>query len=208
MDGVLLDSEAAWTRAETRLFERYGRPYGAEEKRLLIGGSLEETAAELEGLLERPGRAAGLLEELLELAVEEFSGPVHPMPGAVEVVAELRRQGRPIAVASNSQRRLVDLALDGSGMGAAFRAVVAGDEVARPKPAPDLYLEACRRIGVDPRSAVAVEDSPRGAAAARAAGLLVIGIPYLPNLVLDADLLAGSLEDSQVRAVLGLAPSA
>jgi HAD superfamily hydrolase (TIGR01509 family) len=207
MDGVLLDSETAWTRAETRLFERYGRSYGAEEKRLLIGGSLEETAGELEHLLDRPGAADALLDELLELAVEEFSGPVHPMPGAVEVVAELRREGRPMAVASNSQRRLVDLALDGSGLGAAFRTVVAVDEVARPKPAPDLYLEACRRLGVDPRSAVAVEDSPRGAAAARAAGLFVIGIPYLPELELDADLLTGSLEDDRARAALGLPPS-
>src|ERR671919_48643 len=126
LDGVLLDSETAWTRAETRLFERYGRTYGADEKRLLIGGSLGETAEELERLLERPGASEGLLEELLALAAEEFAGPVEPMPGALELVGELRRTGRPMAVASNSQRRLVDLALDGSGLGEAFDAVVAG----------------------------------------------------------------------------------
>src|ERR687891_406630 len=163
LDGVLLDSESAWTRAETRLFERYGRTYGADEKRLLIGGSLGETAEELERLLERPGASEGLLEELL--------------------------------------------ALDGSGLGEAFDAVVAGNEVAHPKPAPDLYLEACRRLGTAPDGALAIEDSPRGATAARTAGLFVIGIPYLPGLELDADLLAGSLEDAGVRAVLGLPPS-
>ena len=207
LDGVLLDSETAWTRAETRLFERYGRTYGADEKRLLIGGSLGETAEELERLLERPGASEGLLEELLALAAEEFAGPVEPMPGALELVGELRRTGRPMAVASNSQRRLVDLALDGSGLGEAFDAVVAGDEVAHPKPAPDLYLEACRHLGTAPDGALAIEDSPRGATAARTAGLFVIGIPYLPGLELDADLLAGSLEDAGVRAVLGLPPS-
>jgi HAD superfamily hydrolase (TIGR01509 family) len=203
-DGVLLDSEAAWTRAETRLFARYGKRYGIEEKRLLIGGSLEETAGAVERLLDRPGNSGGLLHELLELAAEEFAGPVEPMPGALRLVAELHDLGRPMAVASNSERRLVDLALKGSGLADAFDAVVAGDEVPNPKPAPDLYLEACRRLGTSPQEAVAVEDSPRGAAAARAAGLYVIGIPYLPDLPVEADLVGTSLEDPAVRAGLGL----
>ncbi len=204
-DGVLLDSETAWTRAETRLFARYGRTYGPEEKRLLIGGSLEETAGALEGILGRPGGSEDLRHELLELATEEFGGPVQPMPGALQLVAELGDLGRPIAVASNSERRLLDLALTGAGLTATFGAVIAGDEVPNPKPAPDLYLEACRRLGASPGEAVAVEDSPRGAAAARAAGMFVIGIPYLPKLELDADLMATSLEDPAVRSVLGLA---
>jgi HAD superfamily hydrolase (TIGR01509 family) len=203
-DGVLLDSETAWTRAETRLFARYGKSYGVEEKRLLIGGSLEETAGALEGLLERPGGSEDLKHELLELAAEEFAGPVEPMPGALELVAELRQLGRPMAVASNSERRLLDLALTGAGLSDTFAAVIAGDEVPSPKPAPDLYLEACRRLGASPGDAVAVEDSPRGAAAARAAGLFVIGIPYLPELEVEADLLATSLEDPTVRSALGL----
>jgi HAD superfamily hydrolase (TIGR01509 family) len=203
-DGVLLDSETAWTRAETRLFARYGKTYGVEEKRLLIGGSLEETAGALEGLLERPGGSEDLKHELLELAAEEFAGPVEPMPGALELVAELRQLGRPMAVASNSERRLLDLALTGAGLSDTFAAVIAGDEVPSPKPAPDLYLEACRRLGASPGDAVAVEDSPRGAAAARAAGMFVIGIPYLPELEVEADLLATSLEDPTVRSALGL----
>jgi HAD superfamily hydrolase (TIGR01509 family) len=203
-DGVLLDSETAWTRAETRLFARYGKTYGVEEKRLLIGGSLEETAGALEGLLERPGGSEDLKHELLELAAEEFAGPVEPMPGALELVAELRQLGRPMAVASNSERRLVDLALNGSGLAGTFEVVVAGNEVPNPKPAPDIYLEACRRLGTSSEEAVAVEDSPRGAAAARAARMFVIGIPYLPELELEADLLATSLEDPAVRSALGL----
>jgi HAD superfamily hydrolase (TIGR01509 family) len=203
-DGVLLDSEAAWTRAETRLFARYGKTYGIEEKRLLIGGSLEETAGALERLLDRPGNSDHLLHELQDLAAEEFAGPVEPMPGALRLVGELHDLGRPMAVASNSERRLVDLALKGSGLAHAFDAVVAGDEVPNPKPAPDLYLEACRRLGTSPQEAVAVEDSPRGAAAARAAGLYVIGIPYLPDLPVEADLVGTSLEDPAVRAGLGL----
>jgi HAD superfamily hydrolase (TIGR01509 family) len=203
-DGVLLDSEKAWTRAETRLFARYGRTYGIEEKRLLIGGSLEETAGALEDLLDRPGGSDDLQHELLELAAEEFAGPVDPMPGALQLVGELRDLGRPMAVASNSERRLVDLALNGSGLASTFEVVVAGDEVPNPKPAPDIYLEACRRLGTSSEEAVAVEDSPRGAAAARAARMFVIGIPYIPELELEADLVAPSLEDPAVRSALGL----
>jgi HAD superfamily hydrolase (TIGR01509 family) len=205
-DGVLLDSEAAWTRAETRLFARYGKTYGAEEKRLLIGGSLPETGRAIEGLLDRRRSANALITELVALAAEEFAGRLDPMPGALDLIAELRGR-RPLAVASNSHRQLVELALGGSGIGDAFDTVVASDEVPRPKPAPDLYLEACRRLGASPESTVAVEDSPRGAAAARAAGLFVIGIPYLPDLPVEADVTGRSLEDPAVRTALGLPPT-
>jgi HAD superfamily hydrolase (TIGR01509 family) len=202
-DGVLLDSEAAWTRAETRLFVRYGKTYGAEEKRLLIGGSLAETGLALEELLGRQRNANALIAELIDLAADEFAGRLDPMPGALDLIAELRGR-RPLAVASNSHRHLVELALGGSNIADAFDAIVASDEVARPKPAPDLYVEACRRLGSSPEATVAIEDSPRGAAAARAAGLFVIGIPYLPDLPVEADLTGRSLEDPAVRTALGL----
>jgi HAD superfamily hydrolase (TIGR01509 family) len=202
-DGVLLDTEAAWTRAETTLFARYGHTYGPEEKRLLIGGSLADTGRALEGLLGDRRSSSQLSEELIELAAAEFAQGVEPMPGALRVVDELRGR-RPIAVASNSERRLVDLALGASGLTGAFDAVIAGDEISHPKPAPDIYLEACRRLGVRPDRAAAIEDSPTGAAAARAAGLFVIGIPYLPDLVFEADLVGRSLEDPSVRAAIGL----
>jgi HAD superfamily hydrolase (TIGR01509 family) len=205
LDGVLLESEIAWTRAETDLFARYGQPYGDLEKRLLIGGSLADTGRTLERLLDGVRTADQLVEELVELAAVEFARGVTPMPGAVELIDELRGR-RPIAVASNSLRRLVDLALDGSGLDGAFDAVIAGDEVPQPKPAPDIYLEAARRLGSPPEQAVAIEDSPTGAAAARSAGMFVVGIPYLRDLVLDVDLVGRSLEDDDVRAALGLPP--
>jgi HAD superfamily hydrolase (TIGR01509 family) len=202
-DGVLLDTEAAWTRAETTLFARYGRSYGPEEKRMLIGGSLAETGQALERLMAGRRTASQLADELIELAAEEFERGVKPMPGALGLLEELRN--RPIAVASNSERRLVDLALHGSGLTDAFAAVIAGDEIPSPKPAPDIYLEACRRLGVEPGSAVAIEDSPTGAAAARAAGMFVIGIPYFHDLTFEANLTGRSLADPPVRAALGLA---
>jgi HAD superfamily hydrolase (TIGR01509 family) len=204
-DGVLLDSEVAWTRAETTLFARYGRAYGPDDKRLLIGGSLTKTGRALERLLGGGRTASQLADELIELAADEFARGVEPMPGALGLIEEISGR-RPIAVASNSERRLVDLALAGSGLAEAFDVVLAGDEVPNPKPAPDLYLEACRRLGVPPHAATAIEDTPTGAAAARAAGLFVIGIPYFPDLEVEADLVGRSLEDPAVRRALGLRP--
>ena len=207
LDGVLLESEPRWTLVETELFRRYGRTYGEKEKLALIGTGLGGSGKQFEAMLDQPGRAAELLEELLELAAADFAGGIDPMLGAVELVGELRALGRPIAVASNSFHRLVDVALKGSALGEAFDVVVASDDVEHPKPAPDLFLEACRRLGIEPREAVAIEDSPTGVASAKAAGLFTIGIPAIEIVLDQADLVAPSLEAPEVREVLGLRPT-
>jgi HAD superfamily hydrolase (TIGR01509 family) len=203
-DGLLLDTESRWSVGEIALFARYGRSFGLEEKRVLLGTAATAAAGVLERLLDQPGRGRELVHELVELVATEISH-ARPLPGARELVGALR--GRvPIAVASNSPRRLLDLALGASGLGP-FDATLAGDEVAHGKPAPDLYLEACARLGALPSRAAALEDSPTGVAAARAAGLYVIGVPSLAGTELDADLVAPSLTEASVAAALGLAPA-
>ena len=207
-DGVLLESEPRWTVVETELFRRYGRTYGPEHKQQLIGTGLGGTGTQFETMLDQPGRAQELLEELIELAAEDFARGLDTMPGAVEVVRELRDAGRPLAVASNSFHRLVDLALRGSELKGAFDIIVAADDVEHPKPAPDLFLEACKRLAVQPSEAVAVEDSPTGVASAKAAGMYVIGIPSIEGLDLsEADLVAPSLTTPSVREALVLSVS-
>jgi HAD superfamily hydrolase (TIGR01509 family) len=203
MDGLLLESEDAWTVAETELFERYGKPFGLDEKRALLGNAGDALGRILERLLDEPGRGAELQLEVLDLVLAEVRrAGAPPMPGAAEVVAALR--GRvPLGVASNSPRVLVDLALDSSGLGE-WDAIVCADDVEELKPAPDIYLEACRRLGARPPQSIALEDSPTGVAAARAAGLYVIGIPSVPGVVLEADLVGESLSDPAVRRALGL----
>ncbi len=190
---------------ETELFRRYGRTYGPEHKLQLIGTGLGGTGTQFEAMLDQPGRAQELLDELIELAAADFGRGVEPMHGALELVAELRESGRPMAVASNSFHRLVDLALKGSALRDAFDIIVAADDVQHPKPAPDLFLEACARLGISPVDAVAIEDSPTGVASAKAAGMFVIGIPSIEGLDLsEADLLAPSLGAAEVRRALGL----
>jgi HAD superfamily hydrolase (TIGR01509 family) len=205
-DGLLLDTEEAWTRAETTLFERRGATFTAEHKRDLIGTSVETSARKLELMLGLPGQGAPLMDELHELVTAELDAGVPPRPGALELLAAVRTAGLPVGLASNSPRDFVERALAVAGLdNGRFDVVVSADDVAAPKPAPDLYLAACSALGAAPERAAALEDSQTGVASARAAGLYVIGVPYLPETRLDgASLTAGSLADPSVAAALGI----
>ena len=203
VDGLLLDTEESWTHAERALFARYDRPFGPDEKRLLLGTSFENGGRLLERLLGEPGRALELSAELLELVSERLLAGADPLPGARELVAALDGV-RPLAVASNSPESFVRSALRTAGLDGAFPVVVTADQVTEGKPAPDVYLEACRRLGVRPAASVALEDSPTGVASARAAGLFIVGVPSLPGVALDVDLVASSLADESVRLALGV----
>jgi HAD superfamily hydrolase (TIGR01509 family) len=207
-DGLLLDTEEAWTRAETTLFANHGSTFTDAHKRDLIGSSHLIAAGKLEVMLDQPGQGVALMNELHALVMVEAEHDVEPRPGAVALVDALNAAGIPIAVASNSQRAFLDMVLHTAGVHDKFAVTVAGDEVPRPKPWPDIYLEACRRLGADPTRSVGLEDSPTGAEAAKAAGLTVIGVPYLADIELaPADIVAPSLADAAVLEAVGLVPS-
>jgi HAD superfamily hydrolase (TIGR01509 family) len=205
-DGLLLDTEDAWTRAEETLFARRGREFTLEHKRSMIGSARAAAAKKLEAMLELPGEGERLMDELHELVMNEALAGVAPRPGALDLMERLRDTGVPIAVASNSQREFVERTLASAGLlDGRFQAVVSAEDVERPKPAPDIYLEAARRLGVEPGRCAALEDSPTGVAAAVAAGMYVIGVPYFTGAQLpECDLLAGSLADSEVSRALGV----
>ncbi|MFZ0215195.1 MAG: HAD family phosphatase [Candidatus Dormiibacterota bacterium] len=199
-DGLLIDTEPLWTIAENALFARYGRVFSPDGKRALLGTTGDAAGRVLARLLDQPERGRELLAELVELVDVEL-GAARPMPGVLELLAGL--DGRlPIAAASNSPRRLLRRSLEGSGLHDRFPTILTSDDVANPKPAPDLYVAACARLGASPSQAIALEDSPTGVAAARAAGLWVIGVPSYPGVVLDADLVVPSLSAPEVLAAL------
>jgi HAD superfamily hydrolase (TIGR01509 family) len=207
-DGLLLDTEEAWTRAEVTLFRRHGGEFTFEHKRDLIGSSHNVAAGKLELMLGKPGEGMALMDELHDLVMAEALYGVDPRPGALELLDALRDAGIPVAVASNSARDFLDRVLHTAGVAERFAVTVAGDEVEHPKPAPDIYLEACRRLGADPARSVGLEDSPTGAAAAKAAGLFVVGVPYIVDMpVPSADVLAASLADAVVHEACGLVVS-
>jgi HAD superfamily hydrolase (TIGR01509 family) len=205
-DGLLLDTESVWTRAEQDLFELRGLEFTPADKMELVGTSAEVAGKVLERRLGEPGRAAELIEELNELVVAELEHGVEEMVGARELLRTLRERGTPIGLVSNSPIAFVRRSLEIARFEDRFDVVVSAHETAAPKPAPDPYLEACRRLGVDPGPAVvALEDSPTGVAAARAAGLTVIGIPSLEGVALDeAHHIADSLRDEVVSRQLAL----
>jgi HAD superfamily hydrolase (TIGR01509 family) len=205
-DGLLLDTESVWTRAERDLFERRGIDFNLQHKRELVGTSAEIAGAILERRLGEPGRAAELIEELNELVVAELEHGVEAMVGARELLHELKQRGTPIGLVSNSPLAFVRRSLEIVGFVDRFDVVLSAHEVAAPKPAPDPYLEACRRLGVEAGPAVvALEDSPTGVAAARAAGLTVIGVPSLEGVELaEAHEIAESLLDGVVSRRLAL----
>lgn len=207
-DGLLLDTEPCWTAAEEALFRANGKVFDLAAKRALVGTSPQTSAPILERLLGRPGAGRELGEELYALALTEIGGWASPRPGAADLVARLRAAGMPLAVASNSPRSHLLAGLRRVGLEHPFDVVLGVDDVANPKPAPDLYLQACRGLHVDPADAIALEDSPPGVAAAKAAGLRVVGIPSVAGVDLSgkADLVAESLADPAVHRALGLNP--
>lgn len=207
-DGLLLDTEAVWTRGERRLFELRGLDFTIDHKRSLVGASAEIAARKIALYLDEVGSEAEIIAELDEIVMAELEGGVDAMVGARELVAAVRQAGVPVCLVSNSPRRFIERSHEIARTGLPFDAVVSGHEVPMPKPAPDAYLEGCRQLGVEPSgSVIALEDSPSGVASASEAGLFVIGVPSVPGITLEqADLVASSLEDGPVFEALGLEP--
>ncbi|TMB52034.1 MAG: HAD family phosphatase [Chloroflexi bacterium] len=196
MDGLLLDTENLWHAAETELFRRHGQEFSWDDKLAVMGTSFEHTADYFANRLGRPAEEGpALVDGLYEIMEGLLRLQVQGRPGAIELVERLR--GRvPMALASNSSRQLVSTALATAGLSDAFDAIITADDVAAAKPAPDVYLLACERLGVLPEDSLALEDSPSGIAAAKAAGLACIAVPQFAETdVSAADRVIDSLEE-------------
>ena len=198
MDGLLLDTETLWHEAETELFERHGGEFTWDDKMTVMGTSSAFTADYFAGRLGRPPeQGPALVREMVELMHRRVKRQVDARPGAVELVERLQAIGGVrLGLASNSPRFLLDDALATAGLADAFEVTVSSDDVEHPKPAPDIYLLACQRLGIEPADALALEDSPSGIAAAKAAGLACIAVPQFAETdVAAADRVVDSLEE-------------
>lgn len=179
-DGVILDSESAEFESHRRIFERHGVPLTTEEWCDQIGVWVEEHERRWCATLnERCGVAMEyetFKAEQRRIFHEVLSA--EPMRGVRDLLDALADAGVPTAVASTSSARWVVPAVERLGLADRFRTIVTANDVARRKPAPDVYLEATRRLGADPRRSVAIEDSGPGIASATAAGLSTVAIPH------------------------------
>ncbi len=201
-DGLLVDTQHCWEAAYRAAVDGSGVTVGAERFGALCeslnGASVGIAAERLSRGLGRKIPAA-FLQRALEEAIA--AAPLRPMAGAARLLAALEGW-LPLAVASNAPAAVVDAALRSAGLRDHFSDVVSAEQVAAPKPDPAVYLEACRRLAVEPATAVAFEDSPLGATAARAAGLFLVAVPSEQS-DFDADVQATSLEDAKILEALG-----
>jgi HAD superfamily hydrolase (TIGR01509 family) len=188
LDGVLLDSEQRWNEVKEALVRESGGTWLDEAPRRMMGMSSPEWVAYLRDDLLVPLDAEHINREVVRRMDESYAADLPLLPGAGEAVRALAARW-PLALASSSNREIIDRFLELSGFGDAFALTVSSEEVPRGKPAPDVFLEAARALGVEPRGAVVIEDSSNGLRAAAAAGMPVIAIPN-PHYPPDADALA------------------
>jgi HAD superfamily hydrolase (TIGR01509 family) len=198
MDGVLIQSEEVWDEVREAYVRERGGRYDAEIQRAMMGMSSTEWSRylhETAGVADEP---EAINAEVVRRMLAGYRNHLPLIDGAVEAVRRLAAR-YPLGLASSSNRPLIDAALETAGLAACFTATVSSEEVARGKPAPDVYVEAARRLGVEPQACAAVEDSHGGIRSAKAAGMRVIVFPnrsYPPDAasLAQADVTIGSLD--------------
>jgi HAD superfamily hydrolase (TIGR01509 family) len=205
LDGVLIQTEELWDEVREGLARAGGGRYGEEEQRAMMGMSSPEWSRYMHEHVGLPASPDEIAAKVVRQMAVRYRDRLPLIDGAAEAVERLAARW-PLGVASSSNRELIDLVLERSGLDRYFRATVSSEEVARGKPAPDVYLEACRRLDVAPTRAAAVEDSHAGIRSAKAAGMRVVAIPnptFPPgdDALADADVVLPSLADLTPEAV-------
>jgi HAD superfamily hydrolase (TIGR01509 family) len=207
LDGVLVQSEEVWDAVRERYVRERGGRYDDEVQRALMGMSSTEWSRYLHEHAGVPDPAETINAEVVRRMLAAYHEELPLIPGAFAAVKRLA-ESFPLGLASSSNRPLIDTVLELSGLAPFFRVTVSSEEVPRGKPAPDVYLEAAGRLGVDPVRCAAIEDSHNGIRAARAAGMRVVAIPnpsYPPgeDALAEADLVLDSLEALTPEAIAG-----
>lgn len=176
MDGVIVDSEQVWDDVREQLAHERGGRWHAGAQAAMMGMSSPEWSAYMHeelGLSESPEQ---INDEVVRRMLARYGEHLPLIDGAVTAVERLAID-LSLAIASSSNRPLIEAVLEGAGIADLFAAVVSSEEVARGKPAPDVYLEAARRLGAEPADCAAIEDSSNGIRAAHAAGMRTIALP-------------------------------
>ena len=212
LDGVLVDSETVWDEARRQVVARHGGVWRPDATRAMMGMSSPEWAKYLHDHLGVHVDPDAIVAEVVAFVEQEYTNRLPLLPGAVETVRALAAQW-PLGLASSSNRPIIELFLDASELRQCFTATVSSEEVARGKPAPDVYVEAGRRLGVAAQRCVAIEDSTNGIRAGVAAGMTVIAVPnaHFPpddDVLRTASVVVPALSDITVELVEAAASDA
>ena len=194
MDGVIIDSEPLWTEAERQLLARRNLEYSPQLKVLLMGRDSREAVSLMVETYNLRERMEEVIRERNELVAHLFKRWLKPVPYVLELITSLRDWNIRTALASSSPESLIHLVLDKFNITGHFDLVLSGDQVARGKPAPDIYLTAATLLRVDPKDCLVVEDAPNGVAAAKAAGMCCLAISASASAakLAEADWVVGS----------------
>jgi beta-phosphoglucomutase len=214
VDGVIIDSAAQHLRAWRQLAEENGLPFTDEAFWATFGMRNADIIPRMFGIEGPPERMAALGDRKEALYREFLAREAAALPGAKELMATLHAAGYRQALGSSAPPANIETIVQLLGLGGWLEATVSGEEVARGKPAPDIFLRAAERLGIAPARCLVIEDAPAGVAAAHAGGMRCIavrraGVPDAPGLE-AADLVADSLRDVDVTLVdrlLGVGPS-
>ena len=193
LDGVLIDSEERWAQAKEALVRETGGRWKPEASHAMLGMSSPEWSSYLHEELGVPLAPEEINDAVVARMLEDYRRDLPLIEGARDAVLRLAARW-PLGLASSSNREVIDVVLEGSGLAGAFAATVSSEEVAGGKPAPDVYLEAAARLGVAPGDTAAVEDSTNGLLAARAARMAVVAIPNRAFPPSDEALAAADVE--------------
>ncbi len=208
LDGVLVDAEVWWDEIRAAWAEAHGRRWTPEDQAAVMGANSQGWGRIMRDRLQVELPVEAIVEAIVGAMVERYRSRGAPrIPGVDEAVGRLAAAGLPLAVASSSHRAVIDAALGALGIAGLFRVVVASDEVARGKPAPDVYLLAARELGVEPSDCLVVEDSLNGVLAGRSAGMTVVlvpnaAVPPAPGAREAASLVVASLAELDPLPVL------
>ena len=207
LDGVLLVSEDVWDEVREELARERGGRWSDRAQRDMMGMSSPEWSRYMHEVVGVPDPPDAINREVVRRMLERYTERLPLIDGAVQAVRRLAER-RSVGLASSSNREIIERVLEVAGIAPLFRATVSSEEVARGKPAPDVYLEAARRLEVDPARCAAVEDSSNGIRSARAAGMRVVAIPNPryppdPDAVEGADIVLGSIAELTPSVVDG-----
>lgn len=177
LDGLLVDSEHVWHIEETRMIEERGQEYTPAIRDQVVGLRIDACLEFLRETYQFSDTVEELYAELMDRFLKRIPNQVKAKPGAWEIVEYVHEHGIPTAIASSSPMVIINAEIDAQGWGELFAVRCSAEDDLLGKPAPDVYLRAAETLGVDPASCIALEDSPNGARAAVAAGMLCYAVP-------------------------------
>lgn len=178
MDGLLVDSEPLWLESETEMMAEFGYQWLESDQAACLGGPLDRVGNYMSGLIGGKRDGHSLMLEIIERMVLKFKGELPFMPGAVELITDLREHGIELTLVSASPRSLVDAALSNFAE-SPFARSISSNDVKITKPDPEGYLLAASSGGHDISNSLVVEDSLTGVTAAKASGAWVLAVPHL-----------------------------